>query len=255
MSIRIGIYDFFAYTLPGVLYILIFTYGLTVFGFTQVDLSMLNNISLSSILVLIGAGYLVGLLIDPIALKWVTLFIGRNGLARRQAFDTFHKQHPWLELNFDVEDWSLLLFALKSKSTEGVMDLEMHNVASILLRNVSLGLVMISIIFILFFVLVTTNLWNLVLAVVALVLSGIAVDRCKLRRNWFYLGILEAFVAYYMFQAESIGDKRYIKINKPESQGPELNLTSSNSNPSESAADGDSKKLSPDPVKPKPDPG
>lgn len=33
MAIRIGLYDFFAYTIPGVFYLLVAGYAATVFGF------------------------------------------------------------------------------------------------------------------------------------------------------------------------------------------------------------------------------
>ena len=237
MSVRIGIYDFFAYTVPGIFYILVIIYGLTVFGFTRVDLNMINNISLFSIFVIIGAGYIVGLLLDFIAYQWVKLFIGRNGIARRQAFESFHKHHPWLELNFEVEDWTLLLSALKSKSTEGIMDIEMHNVVSIMLRNISLGLILVSAIFMMYFVFVNTNLWNLVFTVIAITFSRIAIDRCGMRRRWFYSGIFEAFVAFYVFQDESVGDRKYVKYKEKESKAQRSDASAPHSDSSEIAVE------------------
>lgn len=61
MSIKLGIYDFFAYTIPGVFYILVGIFGLAVFGFAGVDLQTVNGLSLVGGILLAGAGYGTGL--------------------------------------------------------------------------------------------------------------------------------------------------------------------------------------------------
>jgi hypothetical protein len=202
MSIRIGLYDFFAYTLPGVCYILIAVYGLAIFGFINIDLSLLNSLSLFSVLALIGAGYIIGLLFDPIAYRWARLFQKSNRETARLAFDEFSSRHPWLKANFKAADWGLLLRAVKSRSIEAAMDVEQHNVASIMLRNISLGLLLLAVIYMLFFLIINFNLWNLVLATLCCSLSIIAIQRSKLRRHWFYIAIFEAFAAHFLLQKE-----------------------------------------------------
>ena len=210
MSIRVGIYDFFAYTLPGGFYLLISLFGLAVFGVIKVNLSMLNSLSLFSFLILLVAGYIVGLLLDPVAYKWSRLFQKRNREAKKFAFEEFHTRHPWMELDFDPADWTIMLFAIKSKSIDIAMDVEQHNVASIMLRNISLGLAIVSATLLLFFVIVSTNVWNLVLAGFFFSLSFIAIRRCRLRRHWFYMGVFEAFASIYLLEQEKWTGKKSV---------------------------------------------
>jgi hypothetical protein len=227
MSIRIGLYDFFAYTLPGIFYLLIAAYGLAVFQFVKVDLSTLDSLSLFSFLVVVGAGYITGLLLDPMAYRWARFFQGRNREAAKFAFEEFHSHHPWLELNFKPADWGILLRIIKSKSIEAAMDVEQHNVASIMLRNISLGLLLVSAIYLLFFFTVSTNIWNLILAGIFFSLSITAIRRSRLRRHWFYIAIFEAFAAHYLPQEKWIGNKRHITNSNNESESPGIEVSNS----------------------------
>lgn len=98
------------------------------------------------------------------------------------------------------------------------MDVELYNVSSIMLRNISLGLALVSTVYLLFFVTASTNLWNLVLAVIAFCFSIIAIRSSWLRRHWFYVGIFESFVAYYLFQEKPIGDRQYVSYKDYEGE-------------------------------------
>ncbi len=214
MSLRIGLYDFFAYTLPGVLYILVITYGLNLFGFVNIDLSLFSNLSLFSFLILVGTGYIVGLLLEPLTQRWGLLFHRRVGKIEDAAYNEFHKQHSWLELNFNSDDWPLLLFAIKNRSIEQATDIELFNVYSKMLRSISLALLLASVIFLLFFFTISANVWNLVLVAVAFYFSIVAIKRSGWRKYSFYRGIFQAFVGYYLFQEKLVGGKSYVSIRK-----------------------------------------
>lgn len=213
MSIRIGLYDFFAYALPGIFYLIIVGFWLASFGLVMIDLKTLESLSASSLLVIVGAGYIVGQLIDPIAYRWMRIFQSRNRDAVKIAFNEFHSQHPWLVLNFKPADWGILLRAIKSKSLDAAMDVEQHNVAAIMLRNISLGLVLVSGSYLVYFLVVNTNIWNLLLSVAFFALSIAAMRRSRLRRHWFYTAVFEAFSAYYLLQDKLSGEKPAVASN------------------------------------------
>ena len=211
MSIRIGLYDFFGNTLPGVFYILIVAYGLAIFGFININLGMLSNLSLFSFLILLGAGYIVGLLTDPIAYKWARLFQKRNTDATKFAFEEFCNHHPQIKMKFKSSDWGILLRTIKSSSIDAAMDIEQHNVASIMLRNISLGLIVVTAIYLIFFFSISSDIRNLILAGISFSFSIIAINRSKIRRHWFYMAIFEAIVAHYLLQNEWTGDKQFFQ--------------------------------------------
>ena len=205
MSIRIGIYDFFSYTLPGILYIAIFLFGLAIFNVMPIDGDLLAETSLFSLLILVTAGYFVGLLMDHIAYRWLRLLKGGNKEARKNALENFHKNHPWIKLNVDIVDWSILFQAVKKESVDIALAVEQHNATSILLRNTSLGLALLATILFLFFVAVSTNIWNLFFALLSLLFSTIALKRCETRRRWFYTGVFEAFSVMFLIDEKELG--------------------------------------------------
>lgn len=227
MSIRVSLYDFFAYMIPGVFYILIAVFGLVLFGIIQLDPTLLSNLSLFMFLVLVGAGYVLGQLIDAVAYIWMRLLRGRNKIAREKAFELFHQRYPWIELHFKPEEWAILLQALKIQSPDVEADIEQLNAMSIMLRNISLGLLITSFIFFMAFITVYTHIGNLALAIIALALSFVAIDRCDIRRRWFYMSIFQVFATYHLVQEKKLDTRIQIKQYKPETmaQVEEADLT------------------------------
>lgn len=214
MSIRLSLYDFFSYTIPGIFYILIFGFWLNAFGAMDIDFSVFGGISLSALLILIGAGYIVGVLIDPIAYRWTRLFYSRNRLAAKKAFDEFHEQHPWAMSNFEPTDWAILLRVIKSVSREDSDDVEQHNVAFIMLRNISFGLLILAVCCLVYFIAVSRNPWNLLLAAVFAVFAVNANRQSSIRRGWFYLGIFEWFAAQKLLKKDLISEGLLENVGK-----------------------------------------
>lgn len=208
MSIRIGIYDFFGYAIPGICYLALTLYGISVFGYLNIDLTILVNLSLFSALIIVGAGYILGVLLDPIAYRWKRLFYMRNSKTAELAYISFQERHPWLIVNFAPTDWAILLRIIKDRSIEVAIDVELHNVASIMMRNISLGLIMLSMVYFLFYFAISAYLWNLVIASICIFLSIIALRRSQTRRKWFYLAIFEAFVAQNVSYTKWVHDRR-----------------------------------------------
>ncbi len=211
MSLRIGLYDFFAYTLPGVFYVFVTIFGLTIFGIVDINFNVLKDLSLLPLLLLVVSGYLLGLLLDPIAFKWLYLFKKNNDEARKYAFKKFHDLHPQLRIDFEPNDWPIMFHSIKNASMDLAMDIEQHNVASILFRNLSFGLAIVTFILLLFFLLISLNFWNLILAGVSFYFSMLAIKRGDLRRYWFYLGIFEAFAAIFLLDKDKLGTFKSLK--------------------------------------------
>jgi hypothetical protein len=200
MSIRISLYDFFAYTLPGVAYLIIFAFWLDAFGVLELDLTTLNSLSLPVVLLLLGAGYLTSLLLDPLAYRWVRLFQRRNSDAAQAALEEFLRWHPWVDLRFRAADWGILLRAVRSKSPEAAVDVEQHNVAAIMLRNISLSLLLVALSFVASFLAYGGFDWDLVLAGTFALLSLTAMRRSRQRRRWFYTAVYEAYTAHFLME-------------------------------------------------------
>ena len=215
MSIRISLYDFFAYTIPGIFYIFLAAFGLDLFNVIPLDFTLLSDLSLFIFLLLAGTSYVIGQLLDTVAYRWMRLLRGRNRIAREKAHHLFHERYPWIQLHFQPDEWAILLQGLKIQSPDVAADIEQLNAISIMLRNISLGLLIAFLIFLLTFIIVNMHIGNLALAALALVLSYVALDRCDIRRRWFYLHIFEAVAMKRLLQEKStLATKIQIKQQK-----------------------------------------
>ena len=129
------------------------------------------------------------------------------------AFDEFTKQHPWVNVNFKSTDLSILLRAVKSVSMESAANVEEHNVAAIMLMNISLVFVLSSISSVIYYFVILSNLWILVLALVFFVLSLMAIGRSRTRRHWFYKAVFETFTVHFLLDKTTIVQKSEKKSN------------------------------------------
>ncbi|MFN8384132.1 MAG: hypothetical protein U0V02_19510 [Anaerolineales bacterium] len=204
MPIRIGLYDFFAYTLPGVLCLVIIGFWINVIGLWNIDFSILNSLSLAALLGIIGIGYIVGLLIEPLAYGWMKLLQQKKIDGMKVAFDEFTTQHPLIKVNFESRDLSILLRAIKSKSMEAAINVEEHNVAAIMLMNLSLVFILSSISTVIYYFAISTNLWILFLAFIFFVAALMTMSRSRTRRQWFYKSVFETFTAHFLLEKTKI---------------------------------------------------
>ena len=101
MSIRVSLYDFFAYTLPGIFYLGIIGFWLNVAGLLVIDFASLKDSWGVVTFAVVGAGYITGILIDYPAYRWMRLFQSRNRDAAKGAFDEFTQRHSWVNLNYE----------------------------------------------------------------------------------------------------------------------------------------------------------
>ncbi|PKO16851.1 MAG: hypothetical protein CVU39_06440 [Chloroflexi bacterium HGW-Chloroflexi-10] len=215
MSIRVGLYDFFAYTLPGIFYLGIIGFWLNVTGLLVVDLTTLKDFWGAVTFVIVAAGYIIGLLIDSLAYRWMRLFYNRNRDATKTAFDEYTKRHPWVKLNYEAKDWGILLRAVKSVSLEAAADVEQHNVVFIMLRNISLAFVFSTISTVVYYFVVLSNIWILALGIVFFVLAIVAMRRSGIRRHWFYMAVFEAFTAHFLLDEKAVNAKLTEKSTVP----------------------------------------
>lgn len=207
MSIRVGLYDFFAYTLPGIFYLAIIGFWLNTVGLLLVDFSVLKDFSLVVLFVTLGAGYIIGVLIDPVAYSWMRLFNKRNRDVTKLAYDEFTQRHSWVNLKYEAKDWGILLRAVKSVSMEAAADVEQHNVAFLMLRNISFAFVLCFISSVIYYFLVLPNLWVLGMGFLLLIMAILAMRRSRIRRHWFYVAVFEAFTAHFLLDSQTAKEK------------------------------------------------
>jgi hypothetical protein len=193
MSIRMGIYDFFAYTVPGGLYILTIVYSAMTFGLATIDIHYLSTLSAIQAIVIAFAAHITGLVIDPIARLWYRVFM-RSYLPQK-VLDEFKATHANLDVKFQAKDWPILLAFLKRENVDVATDIEKNNATRIMLRSISFISIVNSVIQLGKSIQIH-SVWNLVLCLALLAFSILAGRQSARYDRWFYLSIYESSIAH-----------------------------------------------------------
>ncbi|MFN0175376.1 MAG: hypothetical protein ACKVU0_12055 [Saprospiraceae bacterium] len=192
MSIRTSIYDFFAYTIPGGLFLLSILGGLELFGLADLWTKIYMS-NLVGILIIILCSYVVGHVTSIFNSKWVKLFESRS--IPNLAFTEFKVLHPTIQTDINPNDWQIWFASIRRESMELTLEVDKMMATSYLLRGVSMFLALTC--FILLLGVVTGKLvwWFLGLAVIVAILSVIAAKGSIKFNKWFYFMIFELIIS------------------------------------------------------------
>jgi hypothetical protein len=194
MNIKLGAYEIFSRIIPGGVYLAAIGQLLIVLGLLKFELESINQISLiASIGLLLGA-YTIGGAFDRLSLAWFRLF-EKPGTHKR-IFEKFKLDHKdqW-EITFDSEDFALLMAFIRTKNLDLASEIDRHSAVSIMLRNVSLGMVFLGVDLLIQFL--VWQSWTELAA--SLLLFGVAVliiREAKTFRDRYYESIYNTTLAY-----------------------------------------------------------
>lgn len=188
MSIKLGIYDFLAYTIPGGLYLLAILY--IVIRLTPLSID-LWQITIIQFFVFTAAAYVLGLIIDPIAKNlWYRRFETKNLLT--EVLKELNTRNEIIDFpTITAIDWYILLVYIRRHNMEMAVEIERFNAVQIMLRNVSFALLLYAILPIIDLVEYGFSFWQGLIVVSCFVASMVSLKQSIKFDKWFYLGIYE----------------------------------------------------------------
>ena len=194
MSIRMSIYDFFSYAVPGGVFMSPFLYLLSKYYDKVFSLS---GMSFWGFLIWGSLAYIIGYAIDPLVSKsWYKIFRSENFF--QETMEKFNERHTTVNVKFQEMDWYIPLSFIKRHSIEMAYDVEKFNAINIMLRNVSFGLLIYTIIFSIEFFLEDYAWIYAVLAVICLSFSVTLGRQSAKFQKWFYQSIYQTLIALVM---------------------------------------------------------
>jgi hypothetical protein len=193
MNIRIGIYDFFAYTIPGGFYLANIVYFAVAFNYMSITPQLLSNISFTEGVVIIIIAYVIGLMLTPTAKLWHRVFNAKN--PAHMVLKEFKEKRKYTHITFEAYDWPILLAYMRQKDTELTADIEHLNCIHFMLRGVSFSLAILGVTQLLEYFLVGPQTALIVSIICVTVLCILAGQEAKKFNKWFYAGIYEAAIA------------------------------------------------------------
>jgi len=191
MSFTLGLYDLFANTIPGFIYLFILNETLRELGFAHFNVTQIDHVPFFLLLTLLA--YLVGHIMDYLAYRlWVRVFYPDYPEGR--AYEHFRSMYPELKIQFNPSQSRLLFAAIKFLKPEIANDIEKNKVISLMLRNVSFAFVIFFLSQVYIFLFKGNSLINLSIAVASLLASIITLRRAELFHVHYYKLVFEHIV-------------------------------------------------------------
>lgn len=214
MSIKLSIYDFFSYLIPGGIITAAFFFVLNKHLGLAIDFGSLSTVEF---LILATLAYLVGFATDFISGKtWYKLF------RRKDLFEVtmsnFNKRHPSFEVLFEEMDWYIPFSFIKKQSLDMAQDIDKFNVTNKMLRNSSFGFFLFAIIFIVEFFLDGHSSVYAIFSVSCLVISIILARQSVKFATWFYQSIFQTLIAI-LAKPEQMPVKFVVKSKRAKQDG------------------------------------
>ena len=185
MSVKLGIYDFFAYMIPGgiaiaaFLLFLINHFGLIV-DYTQFSATHVLFFGILS--------YLCGYIVDAVSGRmWLDFFHPKNLFEK--TISEFNERNPFIKVSLKEMDWYIVFTFIKKQSIEIADTIDKLNAQSKMLKNSGFGSLVFSIIFLIEFFFSKYQINNLLLSVACLVIAVILAKQAVKFRTWFYVSI------------------------------------------------------------------
>lgn len=213
MSIQVGLYDFFAYTLPGVLFVVSLAYGGSNFGFFQFDFQSLGSLSTPLVLFGLGVSYVAGMLLQPIAKKWHRILQPKGNT--KTIFKDFEVLHPELTMKVRPEEAGLMRAYIKQKSLELALEIEKLGAVSQMLRNFCFDFAVLAVILLIHWLSSGFQWLLLVGSLLMAILTVVAAAEATKFDRWFHYLTLESIAAFSLTPTNHVSHKPISQISSP----------------------------------------
>lgn len=192
MSFSVGVYDLFAYTIPGFFYLFIGNEILKSFGFSHLNYQDISNPT--TVVLLIFAAFVFGHVMDFVADKWKS-FLEKEKVATL-AIDALKRNFPDLNVKFQPNERSILFAIIRRNHDDIAATIDRNKAISILFQNVSLGFFLYAVFLVVQMLLSGYALNNLVFSIMSIIMSVATRHQGRMFNLWFNSLIFEVALTY-----------------------------------------------------------
>lgn len=188
MSISLGVYEFFSYILPGILYLYIGNEFLGFIGSSNIDLAKLNTVEG---IFLLGVAYLIGQIMNVLN-EFLWRHVGTKNKRLRNlpeiSLERLKRKLAGVSFDFKKDEWDFLLNRLRQDEAQLASHFERFKAVSLMLRNTALALYLWAMLYLVEYV--SAQDVRFLLNALGLVCLGfLAAQRSRVFDLWFYNGV------------------------------------------------------------------
>ncbi len=188
---RLGIFDFFSYTLPGGIYLSALITALTLWPIAPV----LPNFKLDAtvLVILVAISYLIGLLMSFVKwTPWDRLFPSKKLEA---VLEKLQQAYPEVKLKISPNQWPVLQANTAFENHEFSLAVDKLRATHLMLRSVSLALCVFVLLFLVYAAGHPNSLISWLAVIVALGASALAAKGSRIFKSWTYHYTFELMIA------------------------------------------------------------
>jgi hypothetical protein len=207
MSVNLGIYDFFAYLVPGLMYLVLFNDFSARMGWGAYDLAQVNSqISIGTIGIVALSAYVIGNIFDVFA-HWFCFSLLTRRSMPEAVLENLKQQYPDLNIAYRPKDYHLLFVLLRARNPGFTQTIDRFESNSIMLKNISFIAALFSILHLpeLF---THFSLPGLLLVLAGVAACWLAYRASKAYHTWFFLDVFQASLEYGLSTAEVIQNEK-----------------------------------------------
>jgi hypothetical protein len=202
MSIRIGIYDFFAYTIPGALMLLIILGFLDALGIQDMWIKF-HSLNTFQVVLSIVSCYLAGYVFNPFLAKWSGFFEAKDFV--HDTLAQLKMRNPEIVANINHVDWPIWMASIRRENLDLAFEIDRFLAIAKMLRGASIFLLFGGIIILVYVLNSRFSAWYLPITIVSTFLSILMVKESIKHKRWFYFVIFETVISRqepFNFQTE-----------------------------------------------------
>lgn len=190
MTIRIGVYDFFAHLIGGSFLLAVLLYIFQKILPLPVNIA---NLSSSQVLILGAMAYVLGYASTPMGSIWYRFWVPKD--MYQKTVSKLNQELAGVGVNLEIMDWYTLVAFIKRHSIDMAQDVEQYNAISIMLRSTSLGFLIFSVVFGVEFLFSGHSLGFILLSFICLFLAIVLIQEAVKYHTYFFRSIYQSVVA------------------------------------------------------------
>lgn len=195
MSINLGIYDFFAYLVPGLMYLFLINDFSARMGWGSYNLSQAGTPAGIGVLGVVAlAAYVIGNLFDIVAHWFCFSLLTRKNMPET-VLSGLKKQYPDLKIAYNPRDYHMLFVLLRARNPGFTQIIDRFEANSIMLKNISLASLLFSLLR-LPQLLTGFSFQELLFVLAGALACWLAFRASKNYHTWFFLDVFEASLEY-----------------------------------------------------------
>jgi len=208
LSISVGVYDLFSYTIPGILYFFVTNEIVKAFGLPYLKYSDVSDATAIALVIIVS--FVLGHVMDFVADKWKDL--GENKKVSILAIEGLKRNYPDLDIKFQPNERAVLFAVIRRNDEDITATIDRNKAISILFQNLSLGLFLYAIFQLSGMFAFGFSSVNFALLIGSIILSLVIRKRGRMFNLWFNSLIFEVALTYGTSTREILKNAKLRKV-------------------------------------------